>query len=201
MHPIYTFRCFVLKQYCFYIAKANGKLEIILQMTGYICSPLHSKFHLLCLNDVPPTPRSSGAEAHIICLHTFIFFAHRRSHLSLSFLFFCHILSNLFSESHKSHSQFNEFPLGSARKKKCAPLSTTLMSMQCSDISPVVWHAKGKHTLCIHQSQTVSDRGYSATVARYVKSPRMSFSLHSARVICKYNDSGLHGLIQSKGSI
>lgn len=144
-------------------------------------------------------PRHLSELLHSLC-------AQEVSPLSLSFpFFFCHILSNLFAESHRSHSQFNEHPPGLATKKSV--LLQAQLSCPCNVLnfsfffSPVVWHAREKHTLCIHQSQTASDRGYSATVARYVKSLGMSFSLSGARVICKYNISGLHGLIQSKGSI
>lgn len=101
-----------------------------------------SEFHLPCLNDAPspqvvqePTP-FVWALPFFMCTGGFAVFV---------FFFFCHILSNLFAESHKSHSQFNEHPQnGSARKKKCAPSSTTLMSMQCSDIFPSCFACQGK---------------------------------------------------------
>lgn len=125
---------------------------------------------------------------------------------------FSHILIICLPNHTNSYSQFNEHPSCSSLppqvwpgKKVCSfKHNSHVRAMYWYFFSPpplLVWHARGKHTLCIHQSQTASDRGYSATVARYVKCPGMSFSLSGARVICKYNGSGLHGFIQSKASI
>lgn len=65
-------------------------------------------------------------------------------------------------------------------------------------LSPAVWHAKWKRTLCIHQSPTASDRGYSATEARYAKFLQNEFQSVWAIMVCNHNGSDQHGVIQSE---
>lgn len=122
--------------------------------------------------------------------------------------FFCHILSNLFAESHQKPLSLQRAHVRISQSKNIMRMIYFLKRFSLSNaprpcnillFSPLAWLVSRKDRLCTHRSQTASDRGYSTTVAKYVKCLEMDYYYYyierSARVICKLIGSGLHGII------
>lgn len=118
--------------------------------------------------------------------------------------FFCHILSNLFAESHQKPLSLQRAHVRISQSKNIMRMIYFLKRFSLSNaprpcnillFSPLAWLVSRKDRLCTHWSQTASDRGYSTTVAKYVKCLEMDYIERSARVICKLIGSGLHGII------
>lgn len=169
-----------LKQHCLYIAKANRKLDIILQATGYICFPSPSDFHLSCSND---------ASLQVVKEPTSFVWAPRFFMCTGFFSFFTFVTVWVICLNHTK--PLNKHLSSLARKIKCAPSSKTLMSMQCSDIFPGFLACQEKTHIVYSPITNSKWQRIFRHSGQICKISGNEFQPAWARVICNYNGSDL----------
>lgn len=148
---------------CTFIVGAKSKLGVISQMAGCVCFLLPCRISPNMLEWCPPPPLSLFRSLQPFTRHA-SFLTPTFSSVIFSLIWFLNHTKAAWSGQELSPQVQASLP-----KKASSFRHGSGVQAMFWYLSRDVWHAGEKRTLCIHQSQTASDRGHSATVARYVK--------------------------------